>query len=121
MSDIASKGFAGSLDDEFKDQDGRTWYQPHHGIYNRQKSKVRVVFDSSATFKGHSLNNKIRQGPDLTSNLLGALTRFRQEKNAFMSDIDTMFFQVSVRKEGQSFHRFLWCPNGDLQQKAEQY
>ena len=77
MSDIASKGLAGRLDDEFKDQAGMTWYQPHHGIYNPQKSKVRVVFDRSATFKGHSLNNKIRQGSDLTSNLLGALTTFR--------------------------------------------
>ena len=51
---------------------------------------------------------KLLQGPDLTSNLLGVLTRFRQEKYAFMADIEKMFFQVRVRKEDQSFLRFLW-------------
>ena len=108
-------------DDEFKDEVGRTWYLPHHGIYHPQKSKVRVVFDCSATFEGHSLNDKLLQGPDLTSNLLGVLTRFRQEKYAFMADIEKMFFQVRVTKEDQSFLRFLWWPNGDFEEKAEEY
>ena len=121
MSDIISKGYARKVDDEFKDQDGRTWYLPHHGIYHPLKSKVRVVFDCSATFEGHSLNDKLFQGPDLTSNLLGVITRFRQEKYAFMADIEKMFFQVRVRKEDQSFLRCLWRPNGDLEQKAEEY
>jgi len=121
MSDIISKGYARKVDNEFKDEIGRTWYLPHHGIYHPQKSKVRVVFDCSATFEGHSLNDKLLQGPDLTSNLLGVLTRFRQEKYAFMADIEKMFFQVRVRKEDQSFLRFLWWPNGDLEQKAEEY
>ena len=121
MADIISKGYARKVDDEFKDEVGRTWYLPHHGIYHPQKSKVRVVFDCSATFEGQSLNDKLLQGPDLTSNLLGVLTRFRQEKYAFMADIEKMFFQVRVRKEDQSFLRFLWWPNGDLEQKAEEY
>ena len=50
MSDIISKGYASKVDDEFKDEVGRTWYLPHHGIYHLQKAKVRVVFDCSATF-----------------------------------------------------------------------
>ena len=106
MADIISKGYARKVNDEFKDEVGRTWYLPHHGIYHPQKSKVRVVFDCSATFEGQSLNDKLLQGPDLTSNLLGVLTRFRQEKYAFMADIEKMFFQVRVRKEDQSFLRF---------------
>ena len=65
MSDIISKGYARKVDDEFKDQDGRTWYLTHHGIYHPLKSKVRVVFDCSATFEGHSSNDKHVQGPDL--------------------------------------------------------
>ena len=40
MSDIISKGYACKVDDEFKDQDSRTWYLQHHGIYHPQKSKV---------------------------------------------------------------------------------
>ena len=67
------------------------------------------------------MNDKLLQGPDLTSNLVGVLTRFRQEKYAFMADIEKMFFQVKVRKGDQSFLRFLWWLNGDLEQKAEEY
>ena len=32
-----------------------------------------------------------------------------------------MLFQVRVRKEDQSFLRFLWWPDGDLQKEAEEY
>ena len=121
MSEIISKGYACKVGDKFKGQDGRTWYLPHHGIYHPQKSKVRVVFDCSATFEGHSLNDKLLRGPDLTSNLVGVLTRFRQEKYAFMADIEKMFFQVKVREEDQSFLRFLWWPDGDMEREAEEY
>ena len=65
--------------------------------------------------------DKLLQGPDLSSNLVGVLTRFRQEKYAFMANIEKMFFQVRVRKEDQSFLRFLWWPDGDLQKEAEEY
>ena len=116
MSDIISKGYARKADDDLKDQLGRTWYLPHHGIYHPQKpTKMRVVFDCSASFEGYSLNDKLLEGPDLSGNLVGVLTRFRQEKYAFMSDIEKVFFQVRVRKEDQSFLRSLWWPDGDLQ------
>ena len=121
MSDIISKGYAREVDDEFKDEVGRTWYLPHHGIYHPQKAKLYVVFDCSATFEGHSLNDKLLQEPDLTSNLLGVLTRLRQEKYALMADIEKMFFQVRVRKEDQSFLRFLWWRDGNMEKKAEEY
>jgi len=96
------------VDEEFKDEVGRTWYLPHHGIYHPQKSKVRVLVDCSATFEGHSLNDKLLQGPDLTNNLLGVLTRFRQEQHAFMADMEKMFFQGRVRKEDQIFVVAKW-------------
>ena len=122
MSDIISKGYARKVDDDLEDQLGRTWYLPHHGIYHPQKpTNIRVVFDCSASFEGHSLNDKLLQGPDLSSNLVGVLTRFRQEKYAFMAEIEKMFFQARVKKEDQSFLRFLWWPNGDLQKEAEEY
>ena len=64
------------------------------------------------------MNDELLQGPDLSSNLVGVLIRFRQEKYAFMADIKKMFFQVRVRKDDQSF---LWWPDGDLQKEAEEY
>ena len=33
--------------------DGKTWNLPHHGVYHPKKpEKIRVVFDSSAVYKG---------------------------------------------------------------------
>ncbi|XP_068697544.1 uncharacterized protein [Montipora foliosa] len=47
---------------------GRINYVPHHGVYNPAKpSRIRVVFDCSAVYKGTSLNKNLLQGPDLTN------------------------------------------------------
>ena len=72
MSDIISKGYAWKVDDDLKDQLGRTWYLSHYGIHHPQKPrKIRAVFDYSASFEGHSLNDKLLQGPDFSSNFIG--------------------------------------------------
>ena len=54
-------------------------------------------------------------GPDLTNLLLGVLIRFKQDKVAFMGDIESMFYQVRVAEEHCSFLRFLWWKNDDLE------
>ena len=36
---------------------GRAWYIPHHGVYNSQKRKLRVVFDCSSRYMGTYLND----------------------------------------------------------------
>lgn len=77
-----------------------TWYIPHHGVYHpKNPNKIRVVFDSSAEFKGETLNKHLPRGPDLTNNLVGVLCRFRQEPIAFTCDIEAMFHQVRVSEE----------------------
>jgi hypothetical protein len=122
MSETISRGCARKVDNNLESANGRTWYLPHHGVYHTQKpDKVRVVFDCSARYDGQSLNDNLLQGPDLTSNLIGVLTRFRQEKFAFMADIEKMFFQVRVRKEDQNLLRFLWWPDGNMESKPEEY
>lgn len=55
---------------------GKVWYIPHH-VYHKRKKTLRVVFGCSSPFKNISLNGELLQGPDLTNNLLGVLTRFR--------------------------------------------
>ena len=76
------------------------WYIPHHGVYHPKKpEKIRIVFDCSAVFKNHSLNQHLHQGPDLTNNLVGVLCRFRKESVAFMCDIEAMFHQIKVNTE----------------------
>ena len=49
--------------------DRKIWYIPHHGVYHPKKqSKIHVVFDCFAEFKGETLNKHLLQGPDLTNN-----------------------------------------------------
>ena len=74
-----------------------TIYIPHHGVYNKKNvDKIRVVFDCSATFKGHSLNQRLLQGPDLTNALVGVLCRFRKNSVAFICDVEQRFHQFKV-------------------------
>ena len=92
---------------------GRTWYNPHHPVFNPNKpGKCHVVFDLSAKFRGICLNDVLLKGPDLLTNLTGVLLRFRQYKYPVVADIEKMFHQVRVRPlDGPAF-RFLWCEPG---------
>ena len=91
-------------------------------MYHPQKpDKIRVVFDASSEFKEESLNKHLLQGPDLTNDLFGVLSRFRKEHVAFMCDIEGMFLQVQVAPEHRNFLRFLWWEDGDLSKSLTEY
>ena len=78
MDDLIIKGYAEKSTKEAPE--GRTWYIPHHGVYHPSKpGKIRVVFDCSAEFEEVSLNKNLMSGPDLTNQIFGVLTRFREE------------------------------------------
>ena len=86
MREIIANGFAEQvLTNETSVENKYVWYIPHHGVYHKKKGKIRVVFDCSAVCNGHSLNQHLLQGPDLTNNLTGILRRLRQEKEAIPS------------------------------------
>ena len=100
----------------------RAWYIPHHGVYHpRKPEKLRVVFDCSAEFQGHSLNRHLLQGPDLTNSLIGVLCRFRKEPVAFACDIEGMFHQVHINEEHRDLLRFLWWDQGDITKEPNEY
>ena len=87
---------------------GKTWYISHHGVYHPSKSgKIRLVFDCSAEYQGRSINKKLLSGADLTNQIIGVLTRFREKKIAFMADVEAMYHQVWVPEDQQSFLKFL--------------
>ena len=109
MSDIIAKGEA----EEVKEPCANGWYIPHHGVFNPQKpGKLRVVYDCSSSFRGHSLNKHLLQGPDLNNSLAGLLVRFRKERIAVTCDVRKMFHQFRVSEDDRQFLRFLWYRNG---------
>ncbi|XP_048749330.2 uncharacterized protein LOC125661393 [Ostrea edulis] len=98
------------------------WYLPFFGIYHPKKpGKVRVVFDSSAVFRGTSLNDVLMKGPDLTNNLLGVLLRFRKEAIALTADVEHMFYNFKVDETHRNYLRFVWHENNDISQPLMDY
>ena len=94
-------------------------YIPHHSVST--SSKFRIVFDCSSKFNGKSRNDRLLVGPDLTSNLLAVLLRFRESPIAVVADIKPRFSQVFVDRCDQDAFRFLWYPNDDLSQDPVDY
>jgi hypothetical protein len=120
VGDYIVKGYAEKVPTQ--SEQGPVWYLPHHPVVHPQKpEKVRVVYDCAAKFKGTSLNDKLLQGPDLTNNLVGVLTRFRQEPVALMGDVEAMFHQVKVAQADRDALRFLWWTDGDLAEEPDEY
>lgn len=118
VEDMLAKGYA----EEAPRHYARVWYVPHHGVYHAKKpDKIRVVFDCSAQYEGHSLNQHLLQGPDLTNTLTGVLCRFRQEPVCFACDIEGMFCQVRVNEEQRDLLRFLFWEKGDTSSTPKEY
>ena len=112
VADMIVKGYARKADNNGKS--GITWYIPHHGVaYPEKPGKIRVVFDCSVKHKGTSLNNQLILGPDLTNQLVGVLTRLREEQVAFIADVEAMFHQARIPEDQRSLLRSLWWENGD--------
>ena len=101
INDYVTNGHARKMSpEEAKIATPKTWYLPHHAVLNPNKpGKVRVVFDAASKFDGVSLNDNLLTGPDLLSNLVGILLRFRSGKIGVMADVQQMFHQVRVCEE----------------------
>ena len=118
IKDMLDNGFAEVVPPDESPSDGRTWYIPHHGVI---QSKLRVVFDCSATCQGVSLNERLLQGPDLSNSLLGILLRFRLGEVGVTCDIQKMYHQFLVSPNDRDLLRFLWWPQGDLTSEPVDY
>ena len=73
----------------------RKWFLPIFPVIHPKKLKLRLVFDSAASFSGVSLNSKILQGPDYNNSLHGVL-RFREKEVGFVADYFATYFHVSL-------------------------
>lgn len=122
MANMIQKGYSERVPEENLSKDnGDVWYLPHHGVYHPKKHKIRVVFDCSAEYQGEILNKHLLQGPDLTNNLAGILTRFRKHPIGISCDIEACYYQVLVPENQRDFMRFLWFEDGDINKQPVEY
>ena len=122
VENLIDKGYAYQVPMDQIQCSNPRWYLPHHAVYHPKKpDKIRVVFDCSAKFDGESLNDKLLQGPDMTNSLVGVLQRFREDRVAFMADIEAMFYQVRIPEYQHDFVRFLWWPEGKRNEPMQEY
>ena len=95
---------------ELEEYKGPIHYISHHEVL-RPESKstpVRIVFNSSAIFRGHRLNDYWKEGPDLLNDLFGVVLRFRENEVAFIGDISKMYHRIRIPEADQHVHKFLW-------------
>ncbi|XP_076037326.1 uncharacterized protein LOC143022832 [Oratosquilla oratoria] len=114
MINLLEKGYAEEVPKcEVRNQ--QAWYVPHFGVcHPTKKDKVRVVFDCAARVNDLSLNDLLRQGPDISNLLLGVLLRFRLGLYACTADIETMYYQVKVPEDDRDYLHFLWWKDGHI-------
>lgn len=89
---------------------GPIHYISHNEVLkpDSKSTPVRIVFNSSANYMGHILNEYWAKGSDLLNSLLGILVRFRENEVAFIGDIKKMYHTVKTTVLHQHTHWFLW-------------
>ena len=82
----------------------------HHGVLkkstNSSENKVRVIFDSTASFNGKCLNDALLTGPVLQTQLPKISTKFREGQVTFTADIEAMFSRIRLTPEDTRFQGF---------------
>ena len=76
IQDMLVRGVARKLSkEEERNYRGPVHYVSHHEVMKpeSQSTPCRIVFNSSASYMGHTLNEYWFKGPDLLNNLLGIL------------------------------------------------
>ena len=89
---------------------GPIHYIAHHEILKPTSNSTpfRIVFNSSAPFNGHVLNDYWAKGPDILNNIFGIILRFREGLIGCVGDLSKMFNSVELSLFDQHVHRFLW-------------
>ena len=116
---IRKRGYAERSDPKANQQD-KTWFISHHGLYHPSKpGKIRIVFDCSAEYDGFSVNKILLSGPDPTNQIVGILVKFREDYVVIMADIEAIFYQVFVANQHRSLLTFPWWENGDIKEQPQ--
>jgi hypothetical protein len=111
MKEMSEMNFSRKLtSEELKSYEGPIHYISHHEVVKPEKKStpIRIVFNSSASYKGHRFNDYWMKGPDLPNNLFGVLLRFRENEVAISADVSKMYHRVLIPERDQHDHRYLW-------------
>ena len=99
-SDMGNREVAKELTiEEVRDHRGPVHYIAHHTVVkaDSKSTPIRIVFNSSANFHGHILNDYCLKGPDaFMNNLLGVLLRFCENYVGIAADIRKMYNSVRI-------------------------
>ena len=96
---------------EISEYKGPVHYIAHHAVVKPESKStpIRIVFNSSANFHGHILNDYWLKGPNaFMNNSLGVSLRFREDYVGIVGDIKKMYNSVRISLLDQHCHRFLW-------------
>ncbi|XP_064481574.1 uncharacterized protein LOC135394654 [Ornithodoros turicata] len=81
----------------------------------RETTKVRIVFDASSSSPGFlSLNDLLHSGPNMNSDILSLLLRFRIRHVALVAVIEKAFLQISLHGPDTDALRFPWYSSTPL-------
>ena len=107
---------------ELEDWKGPVHYGAHQAVLRPEKAStpVRIVFNSSASYGGHTLNDYWFKGPDLLNNLFGVVLRFRENAVAVCGDITKMYHMIAIPEADQHVHRFKWR-NSEVSRQPDTY
>ncbi|KAF6213739.1 hypothetical protein GE061_011461 [Apolygus lucorum] len=95
------------------------YFIPHHSItkIDRNKLKLRVVFDGSAKTPNGSLNDHLMVGEKLQRDIRDILLNFRAHAIVFVTDIVKMYRNILIDPEDRSYQHIYWrsIPSEKLQ------
>ena len=111
IKEMVAMKFAHKLSaDELKSYPGPVHYISNHAVLKPESKStpLRIVFNSSASYRGHCLNDYWYKGPDLLNNLFGIILKFWENQIALCADISKMCHRILIPQHDQHVHRFLW-------------
>ena len=107
INDMVDRNVARVLSQsELQTYDGPVHYISHHEVLKDTSSTTpfHLVFNSSASYNGHILNEYWAKGPDVLNSLFGVMLRFREGNVAFVGDVSKMFNAISLSLFDQHTH-----------------
>ena len=111
IEDFVSRGVIRKMSDkELENWTGPIRYVDHREVYKEgSTTPVRIVINSSFRDKNElSLNDILMKGPNVLTNLLEILIRWRLHPVGFVADIAKMYHNVKTGQLEANVRRLLW-------------